>query len=204
MSYEYILDDNLKSPLRYQYTEYRGTSFMRDWYASRRWILDQIDVTAAPEKLVGIQRYNLMDARQGEWLSAETSLQTLLCILLRNEELSNEQKHTLDGFVKTFEVRKRLYSHYTAGFKPGDETDYCNMTLYTGFACVCAAAFAQYNDLRYLNALLKVNDTLLSQWERRGELKELTNQRRLAYSVKKELEFVFNICRARGVVWGEP
>ena len=77
------------------------------------------------------------------------------------------------------------------------------MKLYTGFACVCAAAFEQYFDLRYLNALLKVNDTLLSQWERREEWKEPANQKRLAYSLQKELDFVFRICRARGVVWEE-
>jgi len=203
MSYEYILDDNLEHPLRYQYTNYRGAAFMQDWYKSRKRILDQIDVDANPEKFADIQGYSLVGASREGWLAAGKSLQTLLCALLQDRELSNEQRHILDGFVKTFEVRKRLYPYYSVGFKPDDETAYCNMALYTGFACVCAAAFEQYEDLRYLNALLKVNDTLLSQWERRGGLKEPANQKRLAYSIKKELDFVFNICRARGVMWGE-
>ena len=203
MSYEYSSGDNLEHPLRYQYTEYRGAAFMQDWYMSRKQLLDQIDVAAGPEQFTDIQGYSLTDVGREGRLAAEKLLQTLLWALLQNGTLNDEYRRILDGFVKTFEVRKRLYPYYTAGFKPEEEAAYRNMTLYTGFACVCAAAFEQYFDLRYLNALLKVNDTLLSQWERREEWKEPANQKRLAYSLQKELDFVFRICSARGVVWEE-
>lgn len=194
MSYEYILEDNLENPLRYQYTEYRGAPFIWDWYMSRRQFLDQIEAEILPESILDIQESMLMDEEREGWINSQKSLQILLCALVRNEKLTNGQRHILLGFIKSFEVRKRLYLYYSAQFKPADETVYHNMRLYTSFACVCALAFEFYNDMRYLNALLKVNDTLLSQWGRRKELREPTNLKRMAYAMKKETDFIITLC----------
>ena len=201
MGYEYIQEDNIENPLRYQYTAYRGADFLMDWYTSRKEILDHLSLDISKTNFeYGVQCNSGEDSRK-ECIQTKEIFQMLLSKLLNQGELSEEQKKILDGYVKTFEVRKRLYSCYSVQFKPENETDYHNMGLYTGFACICAAAFEQYSDLRYLNALLKVNDTLISQWERRSEFRKLENRERVTYALKKELDFVKKILQEKNVNW---
>lgn len=200
MSYEYILGNLLEEPIRYQYTAYQGAVLLRDWYASRKAVLDEIGMGTLPEEIsvadlqssAGPDLPQQVDMRRLLWSLSDT--------LLKGDCLTGEQKAGLDRCVKSFEVRKRLYHFYSATFKPESETDYQDIALYTAFACVCAEAFAQYHDLRYLNALLKVNDTILSQWGSREELRALPNQERMAYALGKELDFVTDICKEKGLV----
>lgn len=67
-----------------------------------------------------------------------------------------------EQILKSFEVRKRIYGEYNEKFKPLDEQDYENYQFYLDFASLMAGMYEKGNNLRYLNALLKVDDTLLS------------------------------------------
>jgi len=202
MGYEYTIDDILETPFHYHYTAYRGKEFMQDWYSNRKDALSRLNFDPSGQLLSGADWPGSEDRGMGqgtgEKIILRETLHVLLYTLMKKERLSEDQKKRLDGCVKTFEVRKRLYPVYSERFKPEDEDGYQDMGLYTGFACVCAAAYEAYQDLRFLNALLKVNDTLLSQLGRRACLQEPENQERLAYALGKELDFIMGICREKG------
>ena len=67
----------------------------------------------------------------------------------------------LDRMVQRFEVGKKIYAKYAAGFRKGEGPD-SGVELYQNFALVLALAHARQGGLQYLSTLLKVNDLLLS------------------------------------------
>lgn len=203
MEYAYTLGDNLEEPLKYNYTAYHGRDFIRSWYLNRMRALLSIneqDREYAPEHFCAKDTaFRMLPVMNESEIFVGPTLHEILQTLLTCKPVPEELKQLLDGCVKTFEVRKRLYPVYSLRFKPEDENSYHDIRLYIIFACVCVEAFRFYQDFRYLNALLKVNDTVLSQWNREPALKEKENQRQVAFALRMEIEFVMDICRRKGI-----
>lgn len=161
MEYAYTLGDNLEEPLKYNYTTYHGRDFICSWYLNRMKVL--LSINEEDREYVQ-EHFDIEDTVLGmlpeeskSKIFMETTLQEIMQILLAHKPISEDLKQLLDGCIKTFEVRKRLYPVYSLRFKPEDENSYHDIRLYITFACVCAEAFRFYHDFRYLNALLKVN-----------------------------------------------
>lgn len=197
MEYTYILGNNLEKPLKYSYAAYQGKDFIHSWYWSRKRVLSMIE--DPPEEFALRITPEAQEENEDTKIFTQTAFQNILHALLANRPLSETVRQQLDGFVKTFEVRKRLYPVYLPRFKPEDETAYHNIALYTTFACICTLAFDSQRDLRYLNALLKVNDTILSQWDREPTLKEKSAQCCIAYALSMELKFILDLFREKGI-----
>ena len=111
---------------------------------------------------------------------------------------NNISEANADQILKSFEVRKRIYGAYNEKYKPIDEKDYENYQLYLDFASLMADMYEKFNNLKYLNALLKVDDTLLSIYNLlnveqkavlgRILLKELSYVRAVRESVSIEID----------------
>lgn len=205
MGYEYTVENNIEKPLRYNYTTYRGVEFMRDWYTEREDAIIQIGeaIQETSPSIVELFLFAELEEKQKRIEEIETAgiFYLLKYALLNNKEISSFLKGRLDGYVKTFEVRKRLYPLYSLYFKPMDEEKYDDISLYVDFACICAAAFEKYRDLRYLNVLLKINDTLLSQFKDPSVLLKHSDQVGMRYSLKKEVDYITEICQRKGIEW---
>lgn len=203
MEYTYTLGDNLEKPLKYSYTIYQGKEFIYCWYLNRKNMLSTIERDVGTCKLNCCTTRNITFRESTEVseskIFTKVALHEIMQALLTREPIADGVRRQLDGFVKTFEVRKRLYPAYSLRFKPEDETSYHDITLYVTFACVCALAFDLYQDFRYLNLLLKINDTVISQWERDPALEEKENQQLAAYALRMELKFVMEVCRKKGI-----
>lgn len=75
----------------------------------------------------------------------------------------NVTKEKMDFWVKAFEVRKRLYNRYFLyRVKPKEESGYRNYENYLLFGFLLCKVYEETNRLKYLNCLLKLNDTILS------------------------------------------
>ena len=96
-----------------------------------------------------------------------------------------------DQIVKTFEVRKRLYHCYTEKMKPCDERDFEDLTLYILFSATALLFYRKNQDLKYLSALLKVNDILLSLYEKISE----EFRQFLAFCIQGELNCVEDLIK---------
>ena len=90
----------------------------------------------------------------------EFLLHSLLSIT-KEEALAPEAQLWIDRLVQRFEVSKKLWSQYLAGFRKGAGSD-ARINLYYTFALLLALAHVRSGGLQYLSTLLKVNDLLLS------------------------------------------
>ena len=94
--------------------------------------------------------------------SMETSilLDTLFAsILLDVNNINN--KIWLDRLVQRFEVTKKLYEEYLPGFRKGRGQNNL-IKLYWLFALVLSIYYAETNQIKYLNTLIKVCDLITS------------------------------------------
>ena len=144
MGYEYTASDHIDKPLQYHYTAYQGTAFMQEWCNERKKAMMQIGEADPELQFPDAGVSSLMDWEEKQERTRVINTNEVFSILLyelRNgKNISGSLKRQFDGFVKTFEVRKRLYPQYSLRFKPMDETAYWNVALYADFAYICATA----------------------------------------------------------------
>lgn len=150
--YTYADGDLLEIPNSYQYTTYTGQSFVANWSASRKQVID-----------------SLPDATRevGSCTSSEKTTVLLKSIIndLQTENTQTELlSYWLQRLVKKFEVSKRLYTEYndTPPHYPSAGSSYKTVELYLLFAECLLLHPDTPHDTRLLNCLLKLCDTLCS------------------------------------------
>ena len=129
------------------------------------------------------------------------NLQEIFNIMLKNVN-KQEFLHSktvgdfFNSLIKSFEVRKKIYSNYYPNFKPVDDNDYKHLENYLIFACFMGVYYLVTDNLKYLNTLIKLNDTLLSLFNRLGlpEQKAL-----LMISLLLEEKTVVDLCAEKKV-----
>lgn len=149
MSYKYITENNLKNTQNYMYSEYGGYDFLKEYIDERKKFANQYSSCDVKLEDLAYQENN-----------TAIDLYKIYIALINGED---GYIGVLDGYLKSFEVRKRLYFGYIQNtFKPLDEDDYGNLSSYIIFSLCVYEAYKITNSLKYLNCLLKVNDTLMS------------------------------------------
>lgn len=167
MEYKYITDHNLENRQNYMYSQYCGEEFLDAYKHSR---------------LEYIEKYNDIDIHHSVRVNRQISETEMK---LRN--LSMDDSVLMDAFVKTFEVRKRLYTQYCwETWKPEPHAGYHDMELYLLLAEKCVEFYQRSKRLELLNCLLKVDDTLLSECS----LLDDVQKKRLGNVLKEELLLV--------------
>lgn len=148
MAYQYITENNLVHKQNYMYSEYRGKEFLQDFFDSRKKLTVQND----------IEEISNMDVKLDETLSELIDLEQEL----RRNGISSANIECVRKYLKSFEVRKRLYSAYDVGMKPKGDAVYDNYDSYLVMADILRIIFEKTKCLKYFSCLLKLNDTLLS------------------------------------------
>lgn len=151
MSYKYITDNNLYEKQNYMYSEFGGTEFLADYINSRKKYLNSVEHRdiAAPE----------YHCATGQELQG----------ILKKLKAGQAERETIDlinSYTKSFEVRKRIYTNYDDNFKPSPDAGFEDYDSYLLFAECLVLMYRQTGCLMYFNCLLKVDDTLLSVWEK--------------------------------------
>lgn len=148
--YEYTEGDRIESRNSYFYTPFVGTAFFAAWEASR-----------APCGLSGkkcLTAPDLIELNEPAFFE----MQRWLDAWRRGGRLDKVEMACFYQRVAYFEVSKRLFADYDAQGKPLDRTDYQVKQRYLNFALLLEAAYSHSQDLRCMNALLKVCDTVVS------------------------------------------
>ncbi|MBR1598179.1 MAG: hypothetical protein IJ661_04590 [Lachnospiraceae bacterium] len=143
MLYKYITDNNLEEKQNYMYSEYGGREFLDAYKESRDSFLLEIK---ACDTDVHVTYIELMR------LDSE----------LNKKELWDNNRLILNDYIKTFEVRKRLYSEYNLNWKPCNNATYDNVELYIVLAQCLVKGYSLSKSAKYLSCLLKLDDTLIS------------------------------------------
>lgn len=149
--YAYITDNNLENRQNYMYSKYDGKRFLREYIEVRRSFLGDCN-----------RIYDKVSVLNETHNAVEYDLAELLRRAV-NAKLTKDFKRQVDGYVKSFEVRKWLYAGYVEGtFKPIDEKAYNDSVAYILFAELLVIVYRKTKCLKYFSCLLKLNDTLIS------------------------------------------
>lgn len=153
MEYSYITSDNLENTQNYMYTPYGGEAFLQAYLKSRnKYLYRDVSASAALQKMIGETR-----------LQQDETFKELLALWNTPRWTERTCKEKIDQYVKRFEVRKHLFGAYDgATKKPILETGYQEIDRYLFLAAIAERAYRVFGSLKYLNCLLKLNDTLLS------------------------------------------
>ena len=184
IKYNYSDGNLLSSPQKYQMSPFEGSTFLQAYKLSRQTNLSKITKNSVPENPKNLlQKQNTKSFENlEEYEKIET--EELLRYLFLND--SNNKKILLDKFVKKFEIKKRLYSSYNNELKEISE-NYSNLKNYILLSVLCILEYEKTRNLKYLNAALKVNDTICSQI---NSISDNEDKDLIQFSIKKEIDFV--------------
>ena len=156
-----LQSDNLECPQTYRYTEYGGKPFLQAWQQHRASI--KAGITARPLQLTTLVSKHLeSEAKSDCTIFALASLAELCHLVGLPRSSPSAIAVALKPWVKTFEIRKRIYRAYNLDMKPRVDEGYRQYECYLLFAFLMERAWSRVEAFPYLNSFLKVMDTLAS------------------------------------------
>lgn len=174
--YKYVTEDNLEQPQTYMYTEYEGQDFLHSYQAIRENFMSM-------QKEGSSEDFRQMISEVDGWLSDKIKIAMKA---VDSGNFMGEGKAALEFLLKVFELRKRLYTEYPNGYKPNVNSDYRRYDYYILLGFLLCRIYRMTDNLKYLNTLLKLDDTLLSL---RSVLDE-RQKRCTAALLRSEVDFV--------------
>lgn len=146
MHYKYVTDNNLFNRQNYMYSEYGGEDFLNTYKHTRE---------------QGIEALENCDEKRMDNIHLAYDELCQIRQWCRDGKLA-DAKAGMDLYVKTFEVRKRLYAEYDNLWKPMDRAGFENYETYLVFAECLIMMYKQSKCMKYFSCLLKCNDAMLS------------------------------------------
>lgn len=146
--YPYSEGDKLESKNTYFYTTYSGKPFLDGWKSNRS------------KAIAGIEAAFVIPKPEPVSENDFSGYGVLERILKQIE--SPEESQMLLLLIKRFEVTKRIYFRYKPDLRPVDSSEFRDLSLYLRFAEILGLAYEKFGHLFYLNAFIKVLDTLIS------------------------------------------
>lgn len=146
--YPYSEGDKLESKNTYFYTAYSGKPFLDAWKSDRS------------KAIAGMESALVIPASEPVPENDFSGYGVLERILKQIE--SSEESRTLLLLIKRFEVTKRIYLRYKPDLRPVDSSEFRDLSLYLRWAEILGLAYEKFGHLFYLNAFIKVLDTLIS------------------------------------------
>ena len=95
---------------------------------------------------------------------------------------------------KKFEVSKKVYKKYDEHGNPSTK-DYFSLKNYIQLSAKCCLAYQESMNLKFLNTALKLNDFVLSMYERVPD----KYRQLFGMALRMEIDAVRNICEKKGV-----
>jgi len=161
--YPYSNGNLLKSPQKYQMTPFLDKNFLDNYQNSRINYLEKISNFEKIDLEKIIQNINQKHAHKKKFAgyNFETSL-ILLDALTNLISDENDNFIIIDKFIKKFETKKLIFSKYDNNLRQ-ISNEYSEIQNYLLLALICVFKFKNSKNLKYLNTLLKLNDTICSQ-----------------------------------------
>lgn len=174
-TYDYTDGNRLFDRLRYSYSPSTGYDFVDAWQTSRASVLAEMPTPGEPLPPIECEHP----------ISGTFALADLLGWLRFRLSAANVPEAELFRLVYKFETTKRFYTAYDEHWRAASD-NFQELEIYVQVAELFCAWYETAAPIQTLNALLKLNDTLISV---RDDL-SVSQQRRLARCVQAELAFV--------------
>ena len=158
-TYIYSNENLIERPQSYQYSEYFGERFLNDFTVSRERFRQtkkyvRLREAALLDLLVEMVRPRVIDERKKQ------NFLTLTDLLIKSSP------KRIDAFIKSFELRKRVYETYDEHLVPDLDSQYDNINGYLfALYIICKESISETQKQRkiiLINTLLKLTDTTLS------------------------------------------
>lgn len=199
MKYTYTEIDLLKSPQKYQQSEFHGKEFLLAFRHSRENIQNSISKRIPIEQATfygGLssgqeidEAVNLFDIKNSRY-----NTEVFLRYFLKNYTEHNMPKF-IEKLLKSFEVNKKIFSDYDSKTLNHSE-NFSIMLNYALFSIVCAKIFETTKNLKFLNTLLKLNDILCS---RINSIDDSVTLLYIYHAISYELDFVNDLLKNKGI-----
>ena len=187
MKYAYTQNNLVDTRFHYMYTPFEGKDFLLAYNHQRLHIIKKLSTnrktfqeqqrvdTHLPEEIRalatnGAAKTDILKSHQTTvitYLPGQIDFETypllldLLHTLFYSNAPSTNFKNWIDYLLKRFEVSKRLYKAYHANGKPKVKR-YKNLREYVLFNLLLACIYQRTQNLKYLNTILKLSDTICS------------------------------------------
>lgn len=158
-SYPYITTDNRFNRQHYMYSSYQKKSFLCTYTFSR----DEFIAALESRHQFFFEQDGLKSAVQK--LKKQTKHPAVLELSdqLIGEYNDADRLASLNKWIHRFEIHKRMYTFYDEDTsKPVDADSFLLTEPYVAFSAVLACALEEKFNLKVLNTLLKLTDTILS------------------------------------------
>jgi hypothetical protein len=194
MEYEYVNENLLEFTQKYQKTSFYGNKFLKSYFENRIKIINQIknNSTNSIELEKIIAKLKEIEPSINE-LDLEITLSNILIKKVRYHDSSQDK--IIEIFLKKFEIKKRLFSKYDLNFKEIGN-DYKNLRNYVLLSTLCCLRYKETKNLIFLNVILKINDTLISQFSLIKNKYDLTL---LLNILINEIDFIEKLCKNKGI-----
>ena len=195
MEYQYDKDDLIKNPQKYQKTMFLGNNFLNTYKKSRERIMDKLLVKDQKMELNFNKNEDIKKVIKKEIFHVEELLSTILNNKNNKKESNLENNDIIDKLLKKFEVKKRISNEINNKLDEKD-TDYNNLKNYLLLSKLSLIRYNETKNLKFLNTVLKINDTICSQIEK---LKDESEKKLFKEILKDELNIIKEISIKNGV-----
>ncbi len=191
ITYDYCKGDLFENPQRYQHSQYFGKKFLKAYEISRRKMLDSLKTNKKEIKMIFSDDTQIVDLNTLKQFNSEK----LFIFMLNNidDNWSIELTKLLNNYIKKFEVKKRIYESYDKNFI-ANSTHYKNLRNYLLLSVLCSIQFRKTKNLKFLNSMLKLNDTICTQ---HGLLNNHIDQILFHFTIKEELDLIKDLCNQK-------
>ena len=195
MEYSYANTDLLEFPQKYQMTPFEGREFLSSYEKTRQKILDKIKnnqtVNSLSHTLKLLQKQFLIDIKSDQKIFVTSNQLSSIFLRLQHQKETQQETKFIMALLKKFEIKKRIFSEYDHELKE-NSTDFKILTNYILLAAICAKKFQDNSNPKFLNTLLKLNDTICSQID---SINDVNNLSLIYYIINLELEYIRDLIR---------
>ena len=195
MEYSYTNADLLEFPQKYQMTPFEGREFLSSYEKNRQKILDKIKnnqtVNSLSHTLKLLQKQFLIDIKSDQKIFVTSNQLSSILLRLQHQKETQQETKFIMALLKKFEIKKRIFSEYDHELKE-NSTDFKILINYILLAAICAKKFQDNSNPKFLNVLLKLNDTICSQID---SINDVNNLSLIYYIINLELEYVRDLIR---------
>ena len=195
LEYSYANTDLLEFPQKYQMTPFEGREFLSSYEKNRQKILDKIKnnqtVNSLSHTLKLLQKQFLIDIKSDQKIFVTSNQLSSILLRLQHQKETQQETKFIMALLKKFEIKKRIFSEYDHELKE-NSTDFKILTNYILLAAICAKKFQDNGNPKFLNTLLKLNDTICSQID---SINDVNNLSLIYYIINLELEYIRDLIR---------
>ena len=199
--YFYISKNLLENPLNYHMSKYVGPEFLESYKESRLKNIEIFQKEDLFENYEGVltnileNKPNLSNFEFNDENYETENLLSFLYVRLKTRKNNEIAKKILNQLIKKFEIKKLLCLQYDSNLKE-ISSDCSKLSNYILLSLCCLLKYEQTNNLKFLNASLKLNDTISSQ---HIGINTDFEKSLFCFVLQKELYYIDTLCKLKGI-----